>query len=160
MQRLHRWSLGMEKWFHLTLYIACNYLSTLVLNLIHVIERSPRWLAHMLLRRKFNDINHANGEKWYAIAPMNWVIINPADGKHTSNISIWVKLPLRTCVRKYHLKISFNWQYDKTLPRSRHRPNHLIKSISWLSKVWWRKETGCQWLCYWPRPTRIFRPQH
>ena len=32
LQRLHRWSLGMDKWFHPTLYNECNYLSMLGLK--------------------------------------------------------------------------------------------------------------------------------
>ena len=36
LQRLHRWSLGMDKWFHRTLYNGCNNLSMLGLKLIHV----------------------------------------------------------------------------------------------------------------------------
>ena len=43
-QRLHRWSLGMDKLFHPTHYNGCNYLSMLRLKLIHVSERGPRWL--------------------------------------------------------------------------------------------------------------------
>ena len=39
---LHRWSLGMDKLFHPTLYSACDYLSMLRLKLIHVNESGPR----------------------------------------------------------------------------------------------------------------------
>ena len=42
LQRLHPWSLGMEKWFHPTLYNGCNYLSVLGLKLYHVRKRGPR----------------------------------------------------------------------------------------------------------------------
>ena len=38
LQRLHRWSLGMDKEFHPTFYHGCSYLSMLGLNLIHVRE--------------------------------------------------------------------------------------------------------------------------
>ena len=34
LQRLHRWSLGMDKWFHPTHYDGCNYLSMLGLKLV------------------------------------------------------------------------------------------------------------------------------
>ena len=34
LQRLHRWSLGMAKWFHPTLYWVCDYLSMLGLKVI------------------------------------------------------------------------------------------------------------------------------
>ena len=39
LQRLHRWSLRMNKEFHTTPYSGCNYLSMLYLQLIHVSER-------------------------------------------------------------------------------------------------------------------------
>ena len=42
LKRLHRWSLGMNKYFQLTLYGACDYLSTLGLTLIHVSKRAPK----------------------------------------------------------------------------------------------------------------------
>ena len=45
LQRLHRWSLGMDKWFHSTLYNGCNYLSMLGLKLNHVSKRGPWWLC-------------------------------------------------------------------------------------------------------------------
>ena len=42
LQRLPRWSLGMDKQFHLTLFLACYYLSMLGLKLNHVSKRGPR----------------------------------------------------------------------------------------------------------------------
>ena len=39
LQRCNRWSLGMDKLFHPTLYQACNYLSMLGLKLNHVSKR-------------------------------------------------------------------------------------------------------------------------
>ena len=39
LQRCNRWNLGMNKSFHPTLYCACDYLSMLVLKLIHVSTR-------------------------------------------------------------------------------------------------------------------------
>ena len=43
LQRLHRWSLGMDKYFHPTHYNGCNYLSMLGLKLNHVSKRGHRW---------------------------------------------------------------------------------------------------------------------
>ena len=40
LQRLHRWSLGIDKAFHPTLYNGCNYLFMLGLKVIHI---SKRW---------------------------------------------------------------------------------------------------------------------
>ena len=36
LEGLKRWNFGMVKWFHPTHYLACDYLSMLVLKLIHV----------------------------------------------------------------------------------------------------------------------------
>ena len=40
---LNCWSLGMDKWFHPTLYQAYDYLSMMRLKLNHVSERGPRY---------------------------------------------------------------------------------------------------------------------
>ena len=47
LQRLHRWSLGMDKLFHPTHYNGCNYLSMLGLKLIHVSKRG--YWCHLYL---------------------------------------------------------------------------------------------------------------
>ena len=49
LQRLFRWSLGMDKWFHPTLYLVCDYLSMLGLKLIHVSKSGPRWSSQLQL---------------------------------------------------------------------------------------------------------------
>ena len=41
-QRFNRWSLGMDMWFHPTLYIGCDYLSLRGLRSNHVSKRGPR----------------------------------------------------------------------------------------------------------------------
>ena len=41
-QRRNRWSLGMDKWFHPTLYRTCDNLSMLIFKLIHVSKSGPR----------------------------------------------------------------------------------------------------------------------
>ena len=43
LQRLHHWSLGMDKWFHPILYWTCDYLSMLGLKLNHVSKRGYKW---------------------------------------------------------------------------------------------------------------------
>ena len=43
LQRLHRWSLGLDKYFHPALYDGCNYLSILELQLNHVRKRGRWW---------------------------------------------------------------------------------------------------------------------
>ena len=42
LQRCNRWSLGIDKLFHPTLYWACDYLSMSGLKLNHVSKRGPR----------------------------------------------------------------------------------------------------------------------
>ena len=41
LQRLHRWRLVMDKYFHPTLYLGCNYIFMLGLKLIHVSKSGP-----------------------------------------------------------------------------------------------------------------------
>ena len=41
LHQLHNWSLGLEKYFHPTLHLACDYFSMLGLNLNHVGKRGP-----------------------------------------------------------------------------------------------------------------------
>ena len=50
LQQLHRWSLGMDKLFHPTLYWACHYISMLVLKLVHVSKRGLRSTVFNYLR--------------------------------------------------------------------------------------------------------------
>ena len=40
-EQLQRWSLGMDKYFHPTLYNGCSYLSMLWLKLNHVSKKGP-----------------------------------------------------------------------------------------------------------------------
>ena len=49
LQRLHRWSLGMDKLFHPTHYNGCNYLSMLGLKLIHVSKRGHWSSIHSMM---------------------------------------------------------------------------------------------------------------
>ena len=43
LQRCNRWGLGIDKWFHLTLYRSCDYLSMLGLKVNHVSESGHRY---------------------------------------------------------------------------------------------------------------------
>ena len=51
--KMNKISLGMDNWFHPTLYNECNYISTLGFKLIHVSERGPRTLAAKVLTGHF-----------------------------------------------------------------------------------------------------------
>ena len=46
---LHHWSLGMDKYFHPTLYNVCNYVSMLGLKVNHVRKRDPRYTRSVYL---------------------------------------------------------------------------------------------------------------
>ena len=48
LQRLHSWSLGMDKLFHPTCYNGCNNVSMLGLTLNHVSKRGPRFCCVLL----------------------------------------------------------------------------------------------------------------
>ena len=48
LQRFQHWNLEMDKWFHPTLYWACNYLSMLESKFIHVNRSSP--MSHFTQR--------------------------------------------------------------------------------------------------------------
>ena len=62
-QRLHRWSLSMDKQFHHTLYNACDYFSMPWLKLIHVSKSSPwvlAWLTPVVSRSLNIDFIYFN----------------------------------------------------------------------------------------------------
>ena len=48
-QRCSRWSLGMDKWFYPTLYLACHILSMLGSNLIRVSKDAPGFWQYGML---------------------------------------------------------------------------------------------------------------
>ena len=54
LQRLHRWSLGMDKLFHPTHYKGCNYLSMLGLKWTVMTCKCVLWLEHEIRQAKTN----------------------------------------------------------------------------------------------------------
>ena len=44
LQQLSCWSLQMDKWFHVMIYWAFDYLSRVGFNLMHINKRTPRWI--------------------------------------------------------------------------------------------------------------------
>ena len=98
LQRLHRWSLGMDKLFHPTLYNECNYLSMLGLKLNQVSKTGPRkaWqetgcvVAH-------NPISDKSGCSHYNISSHIWIYIY---------IKTWYSIPIRSNNHK--------WKYFST----------------------------------------------
>ena len=67
LQRCNRWSLGMDKSFHPTVYWACNYLSMLRLKLNYASKRGP-WIPvihchlHCCVRNKLTNTSQPIGE--------------------------------------------------------------------------------------------------
>ena len=63
LQRLHRWSLGMDKYFHPMHHNGCNYLSMLGLKLNHVSKRGHRspttrlWAEQFVKADKKGNLN-------------------------------------------------------------------------------------------------------
>ena len=112
LQRLHCWSLGMDKKFHLTLYNGCNYLSMLGLKLNHISKRGP-WrllLAHYLaippqgLCNAFEDWTLV--EEIYVIPIFEWVAVFCLKIQ-----GAWIIVPVTTiratCLMKISLLPSF-----------------------------------------------------
>ena len=61
LQRLHRWSLRMDKQFHPTFYNGCNYLSMLGLKLNHVSKRGHWYPGGLIVF----DLIPIPGSTWY-----------------------------------------------------------------------------------------------
>ena len=60
LQRCNRWSLEMDKQFHLTLCQVCDYLSMLGLKLNHVSKRGHWWTELMLTCCQLDPQGHAS----------------------------------------------------------------------------------------------------
>ena len=79
LQRCNRWSLGMYKLFHPTLYWACDYLSMLRLKLNHVSKRG-HW-------SKISD-----DFAIFSLTKYSWIFIIEYFIKHVANGLLYVKL--------------------------------------------------------------------
>ena len=98
LQRLHRWSLGMDKQFHPTLYNGCNYLSMLGLKLNHVSKRGHR-------RRKCHFVDSClalPGQSWGVCCIMKTM----TDGVITTPYSYTASVPFRGTSRLTKRKMS------------------------------------------------------
>ena len=76
LQRLHRWSLGMDKEFHPTFYHGCSYLSMLGLNLIHVGERGRRGRKRTYIGWQMTCV------EWCYFHNINFIFRLPCDRLH------------------------------------------------------------------------------
>ena len=86
LQRLHRWSLGMDKQFHPIFYNGCNYLSMLGLKLNHA-SKSGQWMIWNLNRP-------------ISMAPKRWTIDSVVGLSSRDNMHDVDRLRLTACPRK------------------------------------------------------------
>ena len=117
LQRLHRWSLGMDKLFHPTSYNGCNHLSMLGLKLNHVSKMGHCSLRVMICRFRTCHVKlyllnnrsagsycsqptwhtHDDGMKW-ELFPCFWPIVmgihrSPVDSTHKKSVIVaWLFL--------------------------------------------------------------------
>ena len=70
LQRLHFWSLGLDKKFHSTLSNGCNYLSMLRVKLNHVSKRGPWWIYKVISRKETSQSANSTASisYWSAIS--------------------------------------------------------------------------------------------
>ena len=61
LQRSNRWSLVVDKWFHLTLCWVCNYISMLWFRLIHGSKRGPWWYQCQIPRHLWSSARSLHG---------------------------------------------------------------------------------------------------
>ena len=116
LQRLHRWSLGMDKQFHPIHYNVCNYLSMLGLKLNHVSKRGHRWNNGILLL-----LHSATSTAVYMMTPSNENIFR-VTGHSTGNSTVNGEIPAYRPVTR-----SFDAFFDLRL-------NKRLSQLSW---VWW-----------------------
>ena len=87
LQRLPRWSFGMDKWFHLTHYVGCNYLFILGFKFNHVNKRDSWYRLWYHARsalvqccRKMQSFAHSSIScgicKGFGCALYRWIYIN------------------------------------------------------------------------------------
>ena len=74
LQRCNRWSLGIDKYFHPTHYNGCNYLSMLVLKLIHVSIRGYCCI-HFILSTCFDVLSIRSWRSRKIKASRQWSIV-------------------------------------------------------------------------------------
>ena len=142
LQWLHRWSLGMDKWFHPTLYNGRNYLSMLGLKLKHVSKRGPR--AHHVPSADNPSLIKQPDSKWIwskfsSKFNIIWLKKKHHLGSHTSK-KFWI------CEALSIIKVTLTRSPQGTWPYQcfhRHRPPW---GVFWSICLWCR----C-WCPYWWR---------
>ena len=87
LQRCNRWSLGMDKWFHPTLYHACDYLSMLGLGLNHVSKRGQWCLNNKTLHFFVQQLMQISINKYIKLH----IILCVCNGFSSDSHGVWVK---------------------------------------------------------------------
>ena len=94
LQRLYRLSLGMDKYFHPTLYWACDYLSMLGLKLNHVSKRGHSRQCYVMPKIEHQSISShlsylINSDiELYAIITPQFVLINCCSAMDRTGMSL------------------------------------------------------------------------
>ena len=128
LQRLRRWGLGMDKYFHRTHHNARNYLSVSGLKLIHVSKMGPR-CRHATLISNFKCFTPARIEEdCYRLIIMDWTYPIPLPGS-----SICIMATKRTIpgnfdkflsdfdfywCQKIQIDVEHLWNFEKNMPPS------------------------------------------
>ena len=125
LQRLHRWSLGMDKQFHPTLYWTCDYLSMLGLKFNHVSKRDHRctdcvWWNNET--RQMICISH-HRHMSYTIICLSSRPIHLVHQRTDQNFIMFIERryfcmwPSITCLSAMHVNISVLIEWANTISR-------------------------------------------
>ena len=109
LQQCSRWSMGMDKYFHPTLYWTCDYLSMQRFKFIHVCKRSPSQVySHHLSSLHWywgNDIEILS--TWLALCE-----INPRDNPHKCSVMQNVDIFLVASLNKLLKNLFSCWWFE------------------------------------------------
>ena len=133
LQRLHRWSLGMDKEFRLTLHDICNYLSMLGLKLIHFSKSGPKRspTRRFLCCWWVQDTHRHNDTKWSSNHYSN-VIMSTMASQITD---VWIVYS-NVCADQRKHQSSVSLAFVREIHRLQRDSNTENASI------WWRHHDG------------------
>ena len=153
LQRLHRWSLGMDKYFHPTHYNGCDYLSMLGLKLNHVSKRGHRccmWVCCTVLKYHWIVTIEQNSYLHYAVAfffsgdvfwldvylPVTLSIKHTYQRQGTVSISLqsWIRSSKSYGLARHWYVLSTQWKHFLTtdLHCFYHSISNYYSQIIWL----------------------------
>ena len=126
----NRWNLGMDKWFHPTVYNGCNYLSMLGLKLNHV-SKSGHW-QHM----QVIDLEH------WTYSTGEFPRVNLAAPISGSCIS-------RSGMRNWHRWVASRIDENRKVLTTWNGRWNYVSMCSWtiyqLHSVWWKISIKTKW---------------